>query len=93
MLAVGAIVNGVRSVVISLERRPKQRVGEEGWLMILRHRHYNLQPSASENMVSASRPCRPFRPSWLLVADIYAEKQGMTECDMQTGYSLGLFLI
>ena len=63
--------------------------------MIPRHRDFNLQPSASENIVSASRPCireQPFGPPWLLVADVYAEMKIMAECNMQTGYGLGFFL-
>ena len=70
-------MNGFRSAVIELDRRSKQRGDEEGCLTIPRHRHYDLQPSASENMVSASRPCirqRLFGPPWLLVADIHAEE-------------------
>ena len=86
-------MNGLRSAVIELDRRSKQRGDEEESLTILRHGHCNLQPSASENLVSSSRPwIREWssRPPWLLVAEIRAELQGMPECEMQTGHSLGL---
>ena len=43
-------MNGFRSAIIELDRRSKQRGDEEGCLTIPRHRHYDLQPSASENM-------------------------------------------
>ena len=89
----GGRVNGLRPAVIELDRRSKHRGDEEGSLTIPRLGHCNLQPSASENMVSASRPCIrewPFRDPWLLVADIHAGQQGMPECEMQTGHSPGL---